>query len=67
MPAPEREGGQVKEGEKGGTRKVGEVPVPCLHGEHEPPRNLLLLPGRYEHECPGCGKVSSFEVKRITC
>lgn len=29
-------------------------PSPCQHPEHKPPSMLVLEPGAYEHECPGC-------------
>jgi len=51
----------------GGLKKVGEVPVPCMHPEHEPPKHIVLSPGQYEHTCPACGKVSRFTVQRVMC
>jgi hypothetical protein len=32
---------------------------PCIHREHEPPRNIVIRPGTVlEHECPACGKIT---------
>jgi len=28
----------------------------CRHPEHEPPKMIVLRPGTYEWECPGCGE-----------
>jgi len=36
----------------------------CRHPEHDPPRMIVLSPGTYEHECPGCGHVTTFTVRR---
>jgi hypothetical protein len=35
---------------------------PCNHIEHEPPTQIYLEKGVYEHECPGCGQVFTFVV-----
>lgn len=35
---------------------------PCQHPEHVPPGMIVLEPGRYEHTCPGCGRVIYFTV-----
>ena len=42
--------------------KVADVPRPCTHGEHNPPSMIVLPPGVYEHQCPGCGKKQRFTV-----
>lgn len=35
--------------------RVGKpLPMPCRHPEHNPPGMIVLSPGIYEHECPGC-------------
>lgn len=52
---PERE-----EGSGGGFRKVGDweqTPI-CRHPSHNPPGMIVLEPGHYEYECPGCGHVT---------
>lgn len=38
-------------------RKIADLPrtVRCRHPEHNPPNMIVLPPGIYEHECPGCG------------
>ena len=35
---------------------------PCLHPEHTPPGMIVLDPGEYEYECPGCGGKVEFVV-----
>lgn len=47
---------------KGGFRKIAEFPMPCLHPEHKPPMHIVLQPGLYEYECPGCGMVTTIRV-----
>lgn len=37
----------------------------CRHPEHEPPRFIVLSPGRYKHTCPCCGHVTNFTVPLI--
>jgi hypothetical protein len=39
----------------------------CSHPEHKPPMHIVLEPGTYKHTCPGCGKVTTFEVPLVTC
>ena len=39
---------------------------PCLHPEHNPPTNIVLDPGVYEHECPSCGHSQIVTIGRIT-
>jgi len=34
----------------------------CCHPEHNPPRHILLEPGRHTWECPVCGERQTFEV-----
>lgn len=38
-------------------RKIEEFNPPkiCTHPEHNPPSYIVLQPGVYEHQCPGCG------------
>jgi hypothetical protein len=38
----------------------------CNHPEHNPPNQIVLSPGTYEHQCPGCDKKIRFIV-RPTC
>ncbi len=38
----------------------------CSHPEHEPPKNICLSPGVYEHTCPNCGGVIYFTVPLVT-
>lgn len=37
---------------------------PCHHPEHDPPKHIVLEPGIYEHECPGCGQKQIIRVER---
>lgn len=46
-------------------RKIREPEKVCLNPEHEPPKYIVLSPGVYEHECPGCHKKSYFEVPMV--
>ena len=34
----------------------------CRHHEHDPPSHIVLKPGMYEWECPGCGRVKIIRV-----
>ena len=50
-------------------RKLPDVPIEsrwvtqqCTHPEHNPPRYIVLQPGRYEYECPGCGHKIEFTI-----
>jgi len=39
---------------------------PCSHPEHNPPSHIVLPPGEWEYECPGCGskvKISSPSIR----
>ncbi len=47
-------------------RKILDAPKPCLSDEHEPPKHIVLDPGRYEHICPTCGQITVFDVPLIT-
>lgn len=40
----------------------GSKPKLCLHPEHNPPGHMVFKPGKYEHTCPGCGRVITFYV-----
>lgn len=56
-------------------RKVGDPPerksagwalhdrLPCQHPEHDPPGHLVLAPGIYEYECPGCGEKRIIRIE----
>lgn len=46
------------------TKKIADLPARdyCGHPEHNPPSMIVLEPGIYEHECPGCKKVMTFTV-----
>lgn len=46
------------------TKKIADLLRPCRHMDHDPPRNIVLDDGIYEHSCPGCGEVQAFEVNR---
>ena len=35
----------------------------CSHPEHGPPTMMVFKPGTYEHECPACGKKTTFTVR----
>lgn len=39
----------------------------CPHTEHEPARYVVRKPGKYKHTCPGCHKVTEFEIPLVTC
>lgn len=41
---------------RGGLRRLGNLPETecCRHPAHKPPGMIVLLPGLYEYECPGC-------------
>jgi hypothetical protein len=34
----------------------------CHNPEHNPPNMINLPPGKYRYTCPGCGKVSNFDI-----
>ena len=34
----------------------------CAHPEHNPPGHIVLDPGTYEYECPGCGRKITFVI-----
>jgi len=46
--------------------KIGDIPEPCRHPQHDPPGHIVLQPGTYKHTCPGCGNVVVFSVPLIT-
>jgi hypothetical protein len=58
-------GGGIRYGGKDGLRKIGEAKMPCIHPEHNPPTHIVLEPGLYEYECPGCGRKITFSVPAI--
>jgi hypothetical protein len=47
--------------------KIAEMPRPCLHPEHNPPSNIVLDPGVYQHTCPACGRSITFTVHSVVC
>ncbi len=48
------------------TRKIADLPMPCRHPEHDPPKHVAFSPGLYEHECPSCGRRQYFSIDRPT-
>lgn len=57
---------QIKEGidrQKGGTRKIADLPQPCRDSGHNPPSMMSFSDGIYEHVCPSCGKSQQFTVR----
>ena len=42
-------------------------PGPCRNPDHEFPSMIVLAPGVWEHECPGCGRVTQVVVPLVTC
>jgi len=46
------------------TRKIADLPYRkiCRNPSHDPPNMIVLPPGIYEHECPGCGHKQTFVV-----
>lgn len=46
-------------------KKIADLPKheTCTHPEHEPPTMIVLEPGVYEHECPGCHHKTTFTVR----
>ncbi len=47
------------------TRKISDLPVPCLHPRHHPPFLQVFPPGVYKHTCPACGTEQPFVVERL--
>ncbi len=45
-------------------RKIRDLERPniCRHREHNPPNMIVLPPGVYEYECPGCGRKMTFTI-----
>lgn len=35
---------------------------PCLDPDHNIPMHMVLEPGRYEHKCSKCGRITIFTV-----
>lgn len=56
---------QFEKKQKGGLKKIGDLITPCRHPEHEPPSMVVLEPGVYEYECPGCGAKTIFTVPAV--
>jgi hypothetical protein len=48
------------------TRKIADLPSVCRHRQHDPPSMLVYEDGAYEHECPGCGHIQRFVVRKPT-
>lgn len=48
------------------TVKFEDIPEPCMNPGHKPPSHRVFEPGVYEHTCPGCGKVTTFTVPKVT-
>lgn len=48
------------------TRKIADLPAPCLDSEHNPPTHIALERGVYEHVCPACGEKRQFVVETPT-
>lgn len=48
-------------------KKIADLPDPCFHPGHNPPGNIVLPPGVYEHTCPACLRKTTFTVSRTTC
>jgi len=47
------------------TRKIADLPYRkiCRNPSHDPPNMIVLPPGIYEHECPGCGQFATLTDK----
>lgn len=59
--------GSKKFNKPGGTRKIKDAELPCMHPEHNPPSHMVYEPGTYEHTCPSCGKSMIFTVPLVWC
>lgn len=46
-------------------RKIKDSKKVCTHPGHNVPSHVVLEPGTYEHQCPGCGEKVVFEVPGI--
>lgn len=46
-------------------KKIADIPRPCSHPEHEPPKYIVLQPGIYEHRCPACGAKRIITVGHV--
>lgn len=42
-------------------------PAFCQNPDHNFPSHIVLEPGVWEHECPGCGKKVQVFVASVTC
>ena len=47
--------------------KVADAQQPCMNPSHDPPSNMVLPPGTYQHTCPGCGNKVTFTVGGTYC
>lgn len=45
-------------------KKIGDIPKPCMHPAHNPPKHIVLEEGVYEHICPSCKARQVFTVHR---
>ena len=41
--------------------------LPCMDPAHNPLFHMVMEPGVYEYECPGCGEIKTFIVRGICC
>jgi len=41
-------------------------PEPCPHPEHNPPGMIVLPPGLHTYQCPGCNKIITFRVPKVS-
>lgn len=48
------------------TKKIADLPTPCLHREHDPPTHRVWANGIYVHICPACGHKQEFAVHHPT-
>ena len=48
------------------TRKISDLPIPCVDPDHNPPAHMVYDNGVYEHVCRACGKKVIFTVNRPT-
>lgn len=44
------------------TRKLYDLPRPCMSSDHNPPSMMVFPPGVYEHICSACGHRITFTV-----
>lgn len=38
------------------------LPERCRHPDHDPAEHVVLAPGVYQHDCPGCARSMLFRV-----